>query len=69
MYYLTPGEQEMMNNIISDNRVCAQAAAYTIYMSLISNKKGMTPRDFHKEYVDNWQTFMNLEIEEQQNQR
>lgn len=63
--YLTPSNREMLSQIIQDERASVQAAAYTIYLQIKpNNKKTLTAREFHREFTDNWETFMKIELEE-----
>ena len=58
-------DEEMINEIIHEQRLCIQAAAYTIYVQLTpNNKKPLSQREFHKEFKDNWNIFQSLELEE-----
>ena len=61
-------DDEFRNKILFDERVCIQAAAYTIYLQLTpNNKKPLTPREFRDKFIDNWEIFANIENREQQN--
>ena len=61
-------DDELRNKILFDERVCIQAAAYTIYLQLTpNNKKPLTPREFRDKFIDNWEIFANIENREQQN--
>lgn len=60
---LLPNDQELLNAILFDNRVSIQAAAYAVYVQL-NPKRPISPREFHKEFLDNWQIFNSLEWEE-----
>lgn len=58
-------DDELRDEILFDQRVSIQAAAYTIYLQLTpSNKKPLTPREFHDVFVDNWEIFGNMETKE-----
>lgn len=58
-------DDELRDEILFDQRVSIQAAAYTIYLQLTpSNKKLLTPREFHDVFVDNWEIFGNMESKE-----
>lgn len=58
-------DDELRDEILFDQRVSIQAAAYTIYLQLTpSNKKPLTPREFHDVFVDNWEIFGNIESKE-----
>lgn len=58
-------DDELRDEILFDQRVSIQAAAYTIYLQLTpSNKKPLTPREFHDVFVDNWEIFGNMESKE-----
>ena len=55
-------DDELRNDIIFDQRVSIQAAAYTIYLQLTpNNKKPLTPREFQEKFIDNWEIFGNME--------
>ena len=63
--YLSASDKEMLAQIVENERASVQAAAYTIYLQTKpNNKKVMTPREFHKEFTDNWETFMKIELAE-----
>lgn len=63
--HLTPREKEIFNTVISEQRVSAQAAAYTVYLQLTpKGKKTLSPKEFHRVFTDNWQAFRVLEDEE-----
>ena len=63
--HLSAPDREMISQIVENDRVSVQAAAYTIYLQIKpNNKKVMTQREFHKEFADNWETFMKIELEE-----
>lgn len=63
--YLSAPNREIVSQIVENERASVQAAAYIIYMQIKpNNKKAMTPREFHKEFTDNWETFMKIELEE-----
>ena len=67
--YLTPQErrEQMVGDIIFEQRTSILAAAYTVYMQLTSNnKKPISQRQFHREFNDNWDAFSNLLSEELQ---
>lgn len=62
---LSAPDREMLSQIVENERASVQAAAYTIYLQVKPNaKKVMTPREFHREFTDNWETFMKIELEE-----
>lgn len=62
---LSTPDREMVSQIVENERASVQAAAYTIYLQIKpSNKKTITQREFHKEFTDNWETFMKIELEE-----
>ncbi len=55
-------DDELRDEIIFDQRVSIQAAAYTIYLQLTpNNKKPLTPREFQEKFIDNWEIFGNME--------
>ena len=55
-------DDELRDEIMFDQRVSIQAAAYTIYLQLTpSNKKPLTPREFRDKFIDNWEIFGNME--------
>ncbi|GEM_PF-5831261 len=55
-------DDELRDDIIFDQRVSIQAAAYTIYLQLTpNNKKPLTPREFQEKFIDNWEIFGNME--------
>lgn len=59
---LPPYEQELLEEIVYQDRVSVQAAAYTIYVQMTpNNKKPISPREFHREFVDNWEMFNKIE--------
>lgn len=59
-------DDELRDDILFDQRVSIQAAAYTIYLQIIpSNKKSLTPREFRDKFIDNWEIFGNMENKEQ----
>lgn len=61
-------DDELRDDILFDQRVSIQAAAYTIYLQLTpSNKKPLNPREFRDKFIDNWEIFSNMEDKEQQN--
>ncbi|WML51698.1 hypothetical protein RCG17_20005 [Neobacillus sp. PS3-12] len=63
--YLNPRDEEIINAIITDQRVSIQAAVYAAYVQLTpSNKKPVSQREFHQIFKDNWQAFNSLEIED-----
>lgn len=48
----------MRDDILFEQRVSIQAAAYTIYLELTpNNKKPLTPREFQDKFIDNWEIF------------
>lgn len=58
-------DEELREDILFEQRVSIQAAAYTIYLQLIpSNKKSLTPREFRNSFIDNWEIFGNMENKE-----
>ena len=58
-------DEELKDDLSYDLRTSVQAAAYTIYLEMTpSNKKAITPREFHDKFVDNWEIFANMEIKE-----
>ncbi len=58
-------DEELKDDLSFDQRVSIQAAAYTVYLQLTpSNKKPITPREFHNEFIDNWEIFANMECKE-----
>ncbi len=62
---LTPHDSEIIGEIVQEQRISIQAAAYTIYVQLTpNNKKPLSQREFHREFMDNWQAFQLLESEE-----
>lgn len=62
---LTLRDEEIINMIVTDQRVSIQAAAYGAYVQLTpNNKKPISQREFHQIFKDNWQAFHSLEIEE-----
>ncbi|HQP79041.1 MAG TPA: hypothetical protein PL115_04150 [Bacteroidales bacterium] len=63
--HLSAPDREIVSQIVDNERASIQAAAYTIYLQIKpNNKKTMNPREFHKEFADNWETFMKIELEE-----
>lgn len=55
-------DEELCNEVLFDQRVSIQAAAYTIYLQLTpNNKKPLTPREFRNIFIDNWEIFGNME--------
>lgn len=55
-------DDELRDEIIFDQRVSIQAAAYTIYLQLTpNNKKPLTPREFREKFIDNWEILGNME--------
>ena len=63
--HLSAPDREIVSQIVGNERASIQAAAYTIYLQIKpNNKKTMTPGEFHKEFADNWETFMKIELEE-----
>lgn len=63
--HLTPRDKEIINTIVTDQRVSIQAAAYAAYVQLTpNNKKPVSQREFHQIFKDNWQAFYSLEIED-----
>ncbi len=55
-------DDELRDEIIFDQRVSIQAAAYTIYLQLTpNNQKPLTPREFQEKFIDNWEIFGNME--------
>lgn len=63
---MTPSQEEMIDVITSEHRASIQSAAYTIYVELTpNNKKPISQREFHQKFRDNWEFFMKLEIEHQ----
>ncbi len=60
-------EEDLRDDILFDQRVSIQAAAYTIYQQLTpANKKPLTPREFRNLFVDNWDIFGNMEKQKQE---
>ena len=58
-------DDELRDDILFEQRVSIQAAAYTIYLELTpNNKKTLTPREFRDKFIDNWEIFGNMEIKE-----
>lgn len=58
-------DEELHEDILFEQRVSIQAAAYTIYLQLTpSNKKPLTPREFRNSFIDNWEIFGNMENKE-----
>ncbi len=58
-------DDELHDDILFDQRISIQAAAYTIYFQLTpNNKKPITPREFHDRFIDNWEIFANMECQE-----
>lgn len=60
---MTFRDEEKLDSIAVDQRVCIQAAAYTAYVELLGNKKPLSPREFHQKFTDNWTSFMDIEKE------
>ena len=58
---MTYRDEEIIDGLALEQRVCIQAAAYTIYVELLGNKKALTPREYHQKFTDNWSSFMNVE--------
>lgn len=62
---LSTPDREKMTMLSEDFRASVQAAAYSVYVQIAPhNKKLMTPREFYKEFADNWETFIKIELEE-----
>lgn len=60
-------DDELRDDILFDQRVSIQAAAYTIYLELTpNNKKPLTPREFRDKFIDNWEIFGNMENKEKE---
>lgn len=60
-------DEKLRDDILFDQRVSIQAAAYTIYLELTSNnKKPLTPREFRDKFIDNWEIFGNMENKEKE---
>jgi hypothetical protein len=63
--HLTPRDEEIIEMIVTDQRVSIQAAAYAAYAQLMpSNQKPVSQREFHQNFKDNWQAFYSFEIED-----
>lgn len=63
--YLTPHDNEIIKEIVFEQRVSIQAAAYAAYVQLTpNNRKPVSQREFHQVVKDNWQAFYSLEIED-----
>ncbi|MDD6060526.1 MAG: hypothetical protein PUB97_09130 [Ruminococcus sp.] len=60
-------DEELRDDILFDQRVSIQAAAYTIYLELTpNNKKPLTPREFRDKFIDNREIFGNMENKEKE---
>lgn len=58
-------EEDLRDDILFDQHVCIQAAAYTVYLQLMpNNKKPLTPREFRNQFIDNWNIFAHMENQE-----
>ncbi len=63
--YLTPKDKEIIDTIVTDQRVSIQTATYTAYVELTpKNKKPISQREFHQIFKDNWQVFFDIEESE-----
>jgi hypothetical protein len=63
--YISSRDEEVIHQVVGEERVSIQAAAYTLYMALTpSNKKPILQREFHMQFVDNWLAFRALEDQE-----
>lgn len=62
--YISSRDEEVIRQVVDDERVSLQAAAYTLYVALTpSNKKPILQREFHRQFVDNWIAFRAIEDE------
>ena len=61
---LTTKDVDIIDVIVSNQRINIQAAAYTIYAQIMpNNKKPISQREFHEKFSDNWKIFEDLESE------
>ena len=61
---LTSRDDEIIEQIVHNQRINLQAAAYTIYVQMTpNNKKPLSQREFHQVFRDNWKIFQQLEQE------
>ena len=68
--YLSPRDNQIIDDIIFDQHVTIQAAAYAVYVELTpKNRKPISSREFHTIVKDNWKIFNSLELEETEQDR
>lgn len=62
--YLSPRDEEMLNNLNFETHITNLAAVYTAYVELTpNNKKPISQREFYGKYIDNWRAFAAIEEE------
>jgi hypothetical protein len=60
--HLNPRDRQLLDEIVFDQRVSIQAAAYTVYIELTPNTtKPVSQREFHAKFKDNWSVFCKIE--------
>lgn len=65
---LTLSEEQMIEQIVENERASVQAAAYLLYTELIKGKP-MSAKEFHVKFVENWEVFMGIEQREIEERR
>lgn len=66
MVYISARDEEVIGQVVRDQHVTSVAAAYTVYVELTpGNKKPMSQRDFYQRFRDNWDAFLKIEAEAQ----
>lgn len=59
-------DDELRDEIVFEQRVCIQAAAFTLYQQLLpKDQKQLTRREFHERFVEEWEFFANMEKAEE----